>query len=81
MEVQVKNLENGQELRIFQHTFKENGISLNETFGVKESSGVMMLARPFEHKTLEERAAAFDGNLNLDGEFDFGERVGRETWE
>ena len=32
------------------------------------------------HKTLEERAAEFDGKLNLDGEFDWDEPVGREVW-
>ncbi len=34
----------------------------------------------FRHKALEERAAAFSGNLHLDGEFDCGKPVGREVW-
>lgn len=33
------------------------------------------------HKTLEERAKKFNGELNLDGEFQWGESVGREVWE
>ena len=33
-----------------------------------------------EHKTLEERAAEYDGNLMLDGEYDWGEPIGREAW-
>ena len=33
------------------------------------------------HKTLEERASEYDGNLNLDGELDWrGEPVGDEVW-
>ena len=32
------------------------------------------------HKTLEERAAEYGGRLNLDGEYDWGEPVGREIW-
>ena len=36
---------------------------------------------PFQHKTLEERAAAYAGRLGLDGEFDWGKPVGREIWE
>ena len=36
---------------------------------------------PFQHKTLEERAAAYAGKLSLDGEFDWGKPVGRERWE
>ena len=34
----------------------------------------------FKHKTLEERAAEYDGSLGLNGEFDWGEPVGREVW-
>ena len=34
----------------------------------------------FRHKTLEERAMAYDGKLNLDGEYDWGVPVGREIW-
>lgn len=34
----------------------------------------------FKHKTLEERAAEWGGELGLDGEFDWGEPVGREVW-
>ncbi len=34
----------------------------------------------FTHKTLEERAAEYGGDLKLDGEFDFGKEVGREAW-
>ena len=33
-----------------------------------------------EHRTLEERAAEYGGKLFLDGEFDWGEPVGREVW-
>ena len=34
----------------------------------------------FRHKTLEERAAEFEGDLMLDGEYDWGEIVEREHW-
>ena len=47
---------------------------------VKVSDGMIMLVKPFKHKSLEERAAEFDGKLNLDGEYDWGEPVGREVW-
>lgn len=32
------------------------------------------------HKTLEERAAEYGGELPLDGEFDYGDPIGREIW-
>lgn len=39
------------------------------------------LAKSFRHKTLEERASEYNGRLMLDGEYDFGEPVGREMWK
>ena len=56
------------------------GFSLNDVLSVNVSNGVIMLTREFKHKTLEERAAAFGGELNLDGEYDWGEPLGREVW-
>ena len=43
-------------------------------------SGKSTLAKTFRHKTLEERAAEYNGRLMLDGEYDWGEPVGREVW-
>ena len=51
------------------------GITLNEVLDVTVSNGVITLAKSFHHKTLEERAAEFDGKLMLDGEYDWGEPV------
>lgn len=42
------------------------------------SNGTIILAKQFRHQTLEERAAEFEGNLMLDGEYDWGESVGRD---
>ena len=51
---------------------------MNEVLDVKVSNGVITLVKPFRHKTLEERASEFDGRLMPDGEYDWGEPVGRE---
>ncbi len=59
---------------------KSAGISVNEVLDVTASNGVITLVKTFRHKTLEERAAEFDGKLMLDGEYDWGEPVGREVW-
>lgn len=45
--------------------------------GLKDA---ITLTEVFGHKTLEERSAEFGRNLNLDGENDWGESVGREVW-
>ena len=62
------------------YRYKGAGIALNEFLDVTVSDGVIMLAKPFRHKTLEERAAEFGGKLMLDGEYDWNEPVGREVW-
>lgn len=56
------------------------GMSIEYSDNVTVSNGVITFAKPFRHKTLEERAAEFDGKLMLDGEYDWGKPVGREVW-
>ena len=59
---------------------KSAGIEVNEVLDVTVSDGMIVLVKPFRHKTLEERAGEYDGKLMLDGEYDWGEPVGREMW-
>ena len=80
MQTQVKTWGNSQGIRIPREVLQDAGISLNEILDIKVKNGVIILEKTFKHKTLEERAAEFGGNLNLDGEFDWGEPVGREVW-
>ena len=80
MQAQVKEWGNSQGIRLPKEVLRSAGISLNEVLDVTVSNGVITLAKSFCHKTLEERAAEFDGKLMLDGEYDWGELVGREVW-
>ena len=80
MKAQVKEWGNSQGIRLPKEVLKSAGIALNEILDVKVANGVITLVKPFRHKTLEERAAEFDGKLMLDGEYDWGEHVGREVW-
>lgn len=80
MQAQVKEWGNSQGIRLSKETLKSAGIALNEVLDVLVSDGVITLTKSFRHKTLEERAAEFDGKLMLDGEYDWGEPVGREVW-
>ena len=57
MQAQVKEWENSQDI----------------FWDVKASNGANPSVKPLRHKTLEERAAEFDGKLMLDGEYDWGE--------
>ena len=80
MQAQVKEWGYSQGIRLPKEVLKRAGIALNDILDVKVSNGVITLVKPFRHKTLEERAAEFDGKLMLDGEYDWGEPVGREVW-
>ena len=80
MQVQVREWGNSQGIRLSKEILKNAGIELNEVLDVSVSNGVIVLAKTFRHKTLEERAKEFGGKLNLDGEYDWGEPVGREVW-
>lgn len=80
MQAQVKEWGNSQGIRLSKDILKSAGIAVNEVLDVRVSNGVITLIKPFRHKSLEERAAEFDGKLMLDGEYDWGEPVGREVW-
>lgn len=80
MQTQVKEWGNSQGIRLPKEALKSAGIGINEILEVTVSNGVITLTKSFRHKTLEERALEFDGKLMLDGEYDWGEPVGREVW-
>lgn len=80
MQAQVKTWGNSQGIRIPKEVLQEAEISVDDILDVKVSNGMIMLVKPFRHKTLEERAAEYGGQLHLDGEFDWGEPIGREIW-
>lgn len=80
MQTQIKEWGNSQGIRLPKEILKSAGITLNEVLDISASNGVITLTKPFRHKTLEERAAEFGGNLMFDGEYDWGEPVGKEVW-
>ena len=57
MQAQVKVWENGQGVSIPKEILQDAGISLNEMLDISVSNGVIMLAKAFRHRSLEERAA------------------------
>lgn len=80
MYVQVKAWGNSQGIRISKDILEEADIKMDEVLEVEVSKGRIILEKTFRHKTLEERAMDFEGKLNLDGEYDWGEPVGNEEW-
>ncbi len=80
MQVQMKTWGNSQGIRISKELMEQAGIHLDDPLIATASDGQIIISKEFRHITLEERAAAYAGKLNLDGEVDFGEPVGREVW-
>ncbi len=80
MQAQVKKWGNSQGIRISREILLEANIELEDILDVQVSDGMITLSKPVRHKTLEERIAAYGGKLALDGEYDWGEPVGREIW-
>ena len=80
MRTQVKMWGNSQGIRLSKEVLQDADISLDDYLDVKTSSGMIMLIKPFRHRSLEERAEEYGGKLILDGEFDWGDEEGREIW-
>ena len=81
MEVQLKPWGNSQGIRLPKSVLKEAGFQPDDTLLAKPENGRIVLYRAVRHKTLEERAAEYDGKLNLDGELDWrGDPAGNEVW-
>ncbi len=80
MKVQVKEWGDSQGVRIPEEILEDAGISMNEMLNIAVINGAIILSKTFRHKTLEERTAEFGERLDLDGEYDWGEPVGREVW-
>lgn len=80
MKVEIKKWGNSQGIRLSKEILQMANMGLNEILDISASDGIITLTKAFRHKTLEERAAEYDGKLNLDGEYDWGEPVGREIW-
>ena len=81
MEVQLKPWGNSQGIRLPKAVLKEAGFQPDDTLVVKAENGKIVLYPSVRHKTLEERAAEYDGKLNLDGELDWrGDPAGNEVW-
>ena len=81
MQAQIKPWGNSQGIRIPKELLQEADFQPDDLLEIRASKGKIMLVKPFRHKTLEERAAEYGGKLDLVGEFDWGEPVGREVWQ
>lgn len=80
MQVQLKPLENGQGIRFPKELLKAAGFLPDDILRAEVRDGQIILSRAFHHRTLPERAAQYDGRLNLSAEMERDEPVGSEVW-
>ncbi len=78
MQAQIKKWGNSQGIIIPKEILRKSGITMDDELEIEAQRGVITIAIPFRHKTLEERIAESGGVLRLTGELDLGEPVGRE---
>ena len=77
---QVKSWGNGQGVRFSKELLDSIGVHVDEFLDVKIEDGSIILTKTFKHKTLEERAADFNGKVGPYDEFAWGDAEGREQW-
>ncbi len=80
MQIKLKQWGNSQGIRFSKEFLRNAGLSPNDTLEAEIVNGKIVLTPSFTHRSLRERAAAFDGQLNLSDEPGRCESVGSEVW-
>ena len=80
MQIQVKKWGNGSGVRFTKEFLREAGISMDDMLNAEIVNGQIILTPAFRHRSLQERAAEFNGELNLSDEIEWDEPVGSEVW-
>ena len=80
VQTQVKKWGNGSGIRFTKEFLREAGSSMEDTLNAEIVNGQIILTPMFRHRSLRERAAEFNGELNLSDEIEWDEPVGSEVW-
>ena len=80
MQAQLKKGGNVTEIRFTNGFFREAGIAPKNTLTAEMINSQIVLTPSFRHRSLKERAAAFDSDLKLSDEMERNEPVGTEVW-
>lgn len=79
MQVQLKPWGNSQGVRFSKEFLKSAGFSSDDILNAEIKDGKIILSRDFQHRSLKERAAKYNGQLNLSDELERSEPVGNEV--
>ena len=80
VQIQVKKWGNGSGIRFTKEFLREAGITMEDTLNAEIINGQIVLTPVFRHRSLRERTAEFNGELNLSDEIEWDEPVGSEVW-
>ena len=80
MQLQLKQWGNGTGIRFTKEFLRRAGLKLNDTLNAEIVNGQIVLTPEFRHRSLKERAAEYDGQLNLSSEMERDDPVGGEVW-
>lgn len=80
MQIQVHKRGDGTGIRFAKIFLREAGIATDNTLNNEIKDGQIVITPVFRHRSLRERAAKFNGNLNLSDEVEWDEPVGSEVW-
>ena len=80
MQVRLKPWGNSQGIRFSREALSAAGFSSDETLDMKITDGQILLIRPMRHRSLQERAMEYGGQLNLSDEINWEKPVGTEVW-
>lgn len=80
MIAQVKAWGNSQGVRLSKEILENAGIRTDDFLDISIVDGNIVLSKKFRHRTLEERAAEFEGKAGPYKEFQWGDPIGREVW-
>ena len=80
MQLTLKQWGNSSGILLPKELMNRAGIKQNDTLEAEVIDGRIILTPGFRHRSLSERISEYDGQLNLSGEFDWGDPVGSEVW-
>lgn len=80
MQVQLKTWGNSQGVRFSREFLASAGIRPDDVLVAEIDNGKIILSKSFQHRSLQQRAAAYGGKLNLSEEISWGEPQGNEVW-
>lgn len=80
MQITLKKWGNGTGIRFTKEFLLRAGLSVNDTLTADIIDGKIILTPEFRHRSLRERAAFYDGKLNLSDEIPREDTEGNEVW-